>query len=423
MRKWIMSVCAVLIWCLLSLTAVAGARGPEHPAQASNGTAASSTASNSTASSTRAVLASESVTASEEKEPATAGKSEVAVVSAEVTVARAAADPARTWTVRPGDTLSGIAAALGVPGGWPALYAANRQAVGPDPGLIRPGTVLAVPGANGPVRYTVAPGDTLSAIAAVLDVPGGWPALYAANRQAVGPDPDVIRPGTVLTAPRAALPGGQAASRPTGPGRPQSPHQAPAHQGPSYQGPSRQAPSHRASARRAPSRAPAATRPPRGQQAPPASGGGPSSGRTVPGRQSTPGQVTTSGGGMPRWLEDLLIAAGVLAATAFAAEPAAAIARRRKTARPAGRRTPAGPVTPPGPGARDRQAADKARIVLADHERLIVTYCAKDHAVYVLTPPGEDPRTVLRAARLVVPEDTYEELAGRLGVPAAWPLE
>jgi hypothetical protein len=68
-------------------------------------------------------------------------------------------------------------------------------------------------------------------------------------------------------------------------------------------------------------------------------------------------------------------------------------------------------------------SSPKARIVFADHERLIVTYCAADHAVYVLTPPGEDPRAVLRAARLVLPEDTYEDLAGRLGVPAAWPLE
>jgi len=69
------------------------------------------------------------------------------------------------------------------------------------------------------------------------------------------------------------------------------------------------------------------------------------------------------------------------------------------------------------------RAARKAKIILADHERLIVTYSAADHAVYVLTPPGEDPRAVLRAARLVLPEDTYEDLAGHLGVPSAWPLE
>ncbi len=174
---------------------------------------------------------------------------------------------------------------------------------------------------------------------------------------------------------------------------------------------------------------------------------------------------------MPRWLVDLLLAAGVLAATAFAAEPAAAIARRRKatsprkatglgtTTRP-DKKTRPGPADRPGTitrpdrnahsGIKDRparvswlvpaqrsgkhrasggprglakRAAEKAKIILADHERLIVTYSIRDHTVYVLTPPGEDPRVVLAAARLVVPEDTYQDLAGHLGVPAAWPLE
>jgi hypothetical protein len=193
---------------------------------------------------------------------------------------------------------------------------------------------------------------------------------------------------------------------------------------------------------------------------------------------------------MPRWLLDLLLAAGVLAATAFAAEPAAAIARRRKATSPGTASRP-GTTTQPGnstrpdpaghpdtvipldrntrpgttgrpgtttgrpgrnahPGSTDRaargswfvpaqrsgkhrasggtrdlakRAAEKAKIILADHERLIVTYSISDHTVYVLTPPGEDPRVVLAAARLVVPEDTYQDLAGHLGVPAAWPLE
>jgi hypothetical protein len=137
---------------------------------------------------------------------------------------------------------------------------------------------------------------------------------------------------------------------------------------------------------------------------------------------------------MPRWLLDVLLAAGVLAATAFVAEPAAALARRRRrrpgpprapsAARGPGRTPGRGVITGPGAAAdAARRATEKARIILADHERLIVTYCARDNAVYVLTPPGEDPRTVLKAARLVLPEDTYEDLAGHLGVPSAWPLE
>ena len=51
----------------------------------------------------------------------------------------------RTYTVRPGDTLSGIAARLHVAGGWPALYERNRAVIGPDPDLIRPGQVLRLP--------------------------------------------------------------------------------------------------------------------------------------------------------------------------------------------------------------------------------------------------------------------------------------
>jgi LysM repeat protein len=394
-RKRIMPACLVLAWCLLAITSMAGTRGPDRPDQPSPGhpaTTTSSAAATTTSapaavtSSTRAVLTSASAPAA----------------TTEITAARLAAQPAATWTVRPGDTLSAVAAALRIHGGWPALYAANRAAVGPNPSLIRPGTVLALPGAAGPARYTVTPGDSLSAVAAALGVPGGWQALYAANERAIGPDPDLISAGTVLTVPRPAIPA--AAQRP-------EPQATP--------GPVRQAPT------------PAGSRP--------------------SGRPAAPGHLTVPAGGMPRWLQDVLLAAGVLAATVFIAEPAAAFARRRRdTARP-GRTRPArnrrrdtarpdrlGPTSKTagmaalggllavgGLGAaRDaRRAARKAKIILADHERLIVTYCAADHAVYVLTPPGEDPRAVLRAARLVLPEQTYEDLAGHLGVPSGWPLE
>jgi LysM repeat protein len=392
-----MSACVALAWCLLALIAAAGTRGPDHsPVQANTSTATSistvtsTTASISTAGNTRAVLASQSVTA----------------VNAEVTAARRAA----TWTVRPGDTLSAIAAALGIPSGWQALYAANRPLIGPDPGLIHPGTVLTVPGRQQPARYTVAPGDTLSAIAAALGGPGGWQALYAANRQVIGADPNVIRPGLVLAAPRPAAPAGASPAahreaQPTAspPARhPRASATAPAPAGPRHQ-------------------VPAGSRPASHPAAP--------GYLTEPGHLTGPGHVTAPTGGMPRWLEDVLLAAGVLAATAFAAEPAAALARRRRQAvRPAPPRAPAEPAPgavrgPARHTANGGHAAERARIIVAGHERLIVTYCARDHAVYVLTPPGEDPRAVLRAARLVLPEDTYEDLAGHLGVPSAWPLE
>ena len=235
---------------------------------------------------------------------------------------RGRAGRAAGYVVQPGDTLSGIAAALGVPGGWPALYAANRRAIGPDPGLIRPGTVLTLPGPTAPARYTITAGDTLSGIAAALAVPGGWPALYAANRPAIGPDPDAIRAGTVLAIPRPA------------PGRRRRPHRA----------------------RRRPHRAPASTpplHPDTGAGIGAATGTGHSAGRRTgigasrrqpaqpgaerSGRRRPRSLPALPTGGLPRWLEIVLAAAGLLIATAFLTEPALAIARRRRR-RPPGRR-------------------------------------------------------------------------------------
>jgi murein DD-endopeptidase MepM/ murein hydrolase activator NlpD len=46
--------------------------------------------------------------------------------------------------------------------------------------------------------YTVAGGDTLSGIAQSERVSGGWQRLYQSNRQVIGSDPDVIRPGQRL---------------------------------------------------------------------------------------------------------------------------------------------------------------------------------------------------------------------------------
>ncbi|MFC7309902.1 transglycosylase family protein [Streptomyces monticola] len=50
------------------------------------------------------------------------------------------------YEVRPGDSLSAIAASRGVDGGWPALYAANEKTVGGDPDLILPGQHLDLTG-------------------------------------------------------------------------------------------------------------------------------------------------------------------------------------------------------------------------------------------------------------------------------------
>ena len=52
----------------------------------------------------------------------------------------------RTYTVRPGDSLSKIAKALmGDAKKWRALYEANKDVVGGNPDLIKPGQVLKIP--------------------------------------------------------------------------------------------------------------------------------------------------------------------------------------------------------------------------------------------------------------------------------------
>ena len=338
---WTKSACVVLAWSILLIIVVAaGMKGSVRPAQASIRTASSTT--------------------------------EVTTVASTLSVAAAlvpAARPAARYVVQPGDTLSGIAARFAVRGGWPALYAANRPLIGPDPDLIRPGTVLVLPGQRAPARYTVVSGDTLAAIAAALAVRGGWPALYAANRRVIGPDPDLIRPGTVLTVPQPAAPSPAPSSPVTGPGRPRYPVP--------------------------PSSAPAGS-----------------------GHRPAPGKATPASAGMPQWLTTLLAAAGLLIGAAFLAEPVLALRRRRAAARAAGLR-PAAPGAGPGSG---RLVPDKARVVVADYDRVVVTRRTGDDTVYVLRPPGEDPRAILRAARLVLPEDLYRELAGQLGLPASWPI-
>jgi LysM repeat protein len=211
---------------------------------------------------------------------------------------------------------------------------------------------------NPAVRYVVQPGDTLSGIAAALAVRGGWPALYAANRHVIGPDPNTIHPGTVLIVARPATPASPSA------------------------GPSRRA-------HPAPPPAPARTR--HGAAAV---------------RTSAPAPA-----GMPRWLATMLLAVGLLIGAAFLAELVLVAVRRHRHRHrlPATRREP---FTGWGP-----------RIIMADYDRLVVTHSKSDNTVYVLRPPGEDPRAILRVARLVLKEDRYQELAAKLGVSANWPME
>ncbi len=251
MRALTKSACVVLAWSILSIILVAvGMKESVHLAQANT----------RTASSTEVILT-----------------STVSVAVAPVT----ATSHTTRYVVQDGDTLSGIAARFAVRGGWPALYAANRQAIGPDPNVIHPGAMVVLSGRPAPVRYTVAAGDTLPGIAAEFAVRGGWRALYLANRHAIGPDPNAIHRGTVLTVPRPA-----ALSPPTQGRGHRRPHQAP----------------------------------------PPSAPAGP---RLHP-LPVTKGAPAASG--MPQWLKTLLRAVGLVIPAVFLAGPVLAVRRRRQQA-------------------------------------------------------------------------------------------
>lgn len=64
------------------------------------------------------------------------------VQAAPVQPALVASNPAGDYTVVAGDSLSKIATAMNVPGGWAALFEKNKQFIG-DPNLIVPGQKLA----------------------------------------------------------------------------------------------------------------------------------------------------------------------------------------------------------------------------------------------------------------------------------------
>lgn len=48
----------------------------------------------------------------------------------------------RVYRVKPGDNLAGIAAKFGVAGGYPSLYRLNQHHIGPNPDMLIPGTLI-----------------------------------------------------------------------------------------------------------------------------------------------------------------------------------------------------------------------------------------------------------------------------------------
>ena len=102
---------------------------------------------------------------------------------------------------------------LGDGGQWRQLLETNRGTRLADGTTLTSGTqtipagsTIHLPaGSTTPVKDTVEPGDSLSLIAAEdLGDANQWPALYEANKDVVGNNPDLIYPGQVLVIPGAA---------------------------------------------------------------------------------------------------------------------------------------------------------------------------------------------------------------------------
>ena len=309
MRAWTKSACVVFAWSIVWVLLVAAvvAFGLAC-AQVQAGTRTPHSSTQLSGSSAQMSAGSAQVSAGRARVSAGSSSDQVVLVSAlsvAAAPARLVSHPVR-YVVQAGDSLAGIAARLGVAGGWPVLYAANRRAVGGDPDVIRAGLVLVVPGAVVPARYVVAAGDSLAGIAAEFGVKGGWRALYAANRHRIGADPSVIRTGLVLVIPQPS--------------------------GAPVPVPGQTRPRHRPVPRRV--RHPS-VRPGPAQHPVPA----------VP----SPGSRARAVAGMPGWLKTTLLAAGLLIAAAFVTEPLL-LARRRRHPAPATATQPGAPGSGPQPG-------------------------------------------------------------------------
>ncbi|MFE2415212.1 peptidoglycan DD-metalloendopeptidase family protein [Kitasatospora sp. NPDC059408] len=110
----------------------------------------------------------------------------------------------------------GIATAVtGVSFALPLVTAMSAQAHTAPGAPAAPAAAASAPAApaaaQGDASYRVVSGDTLSKIADAKHVEGGWQALYAHNRSVVGANPNLIFPGQSLAIAAQAAPAAPAA--------------------------------------------------------------------------------------------------------------------------------------------------------------------------------------------------------------------
>ena len=106
-----------------------------------------------------------------------------------------------TYTVKPGDTLWGIAQSQCGDGSvWPKIYADNIGVIGSNPNLIRPGQKLNVDCPQYPdcQWYVVEQGDNLTRIAEKVCGNDNWKKIYDDNKDVIGDNPNLIYPGQWL---------------------------------------------------------------------------------------------------------------------------------------------------------------------------------------------------------------------------------
>jgi hypothetical protein len=118
-------------------------------------------------------------------------------------VSYVAPSPIKSWNFNILDFINDTKTRSGVTNSW---YLTSIQA-GFEPwqggtGLTLTSFAASVNGhsGNGGGRiYMVRAGDTLTSIAERMNVTGGWQSLYERNRNVLGADPDLIRPGQQLS--------------------------------------------------------------------------------------------------------------------------------------------------------------------------------------------------------------------------------